>query len=100
MLRRIVWFATASTLITLVHETAHATHYASRSLIFGFPDPGTAGDKKPLPFDKDKPFQHLGLQRAGGTANVRPTVDDVELTLNEYTGTDGVQQISKRGAFL
>jgi 3',5'-cyclic AMP phosphodiesterase CpdA len=87
-----------------VHESEHARHYAARSLIFGFADPTTAGDKKPLPFDKEKPFQNLGLQRVA--ANVgpqrRPTlrVDDVELTLREYSGANGVQQISKSGVFL
>jgi len=82
-----------------VHETAHAKHYASRSLIFAFPDPTTSGDKKPIPFDNGKPFQNLGMQRLG-EKNGRPGVDDVELTLREYAGTDGVQQISKTGASL
>ena len=87
-----------------VHETEHATHYASRSLIFAFPDPTTVGDKKPVAFDKEKPFKNLGLQllaeRSG--PNQRPSlgVDDVELTLREYAGTDGVQQISRPGASL
>ncbi|PYQ35767.1 MAG: serine/threonine protein phosphatase [Acidobacteria bacterium] len=87
-----------------VHETEHATHYASRSLIFAFPDPTTVSDKKPVAFDKEKPFKNLGLQllaeRSG--PNQRPAlgVDDVELTLREYAGTDGVQQISRPGASL
>src|SRR5512140_378816 len=79
-----------------VHESPHATHYASRSLIFAFPDPTTAGDKKPVPFDKERPFRNLGLQRLvekGGHASV----DDVELTLREYAGTEGVQQFSRAG---
>jgi 3',5'-cyclic AMP phosphodiesterase CpdA len=59
-----------------VHETEHAKHFASRSLIFGFPDPATTGDKKPLPFDKTKPFQNLGLQRVAENIG-RPAVDDV-----------------------
>ena len=42
-----------------VHQTEHATHYASKSLIFAFPDPTTTGDKKPLAFDKDNPFRNL-----------------------------------------
>ena len=57
-----------------------------------------------MTFDKEKPFKNLGLQllaeRSG--PNQRPSlgVDDVELTLREYAGTDGVQQISRPGASL
>ena len=83
-----------------VHETAHATHHASRSLIFAFPDPTTTADKKPLPFDKTNPFHNLGMQRVAHTRDARQhpfSVDDVELTLREFGGTDGVQQIAKPG---
>jgi len=81
-----------------VHQTDHATHYASKSLIFAFPDPTTTGDKKPLAFDKDNPFRNLGLQQI---TEKRPLqVDDIELTLREFSGTNGAQQISKTGAFL
>lgn len=87
-----------------VHETGHATHYASRSLIFAFPDPSTAGDKKPIAFDKEKPFRNLGMQliaeRAGPQRRPTLGVDDVELTLREFAGTDGVQQISRPGESL
>ena len=82
-----------------VHQSEHAMHYASRSLIFAFPDPATSGDKKAMPFDKEKPFQNLGLQRAAAATGHKLSVEDVELTLREFGGTDGVQQISK-GAFL
>ena len=79
-----------------VHESEHATHYASRSLIFAFPDPVTTGDKKPMPFDKDEPFRNLGLQTIAENKG-RAGVKDVELTLREFAGTDGVQQISRPG---
>ena len=82
-----------------VHQTEHATHYASRSLIFAFPDPATSGDKKPLPFDKEQPFRNLGLQSLVTSAN-KPAVlrvDDVQLTLAEFGGTDGLQQIARSG---
>ena len=79
-----------------VHHSEHATHYASRSLIFAFPDPATSGDKKPLPFDKDHPFRNLGVQSIAATARALH-IDDVELTLAEFGGTDGVQQIAKSG---
>ena len=82
-----------------VHQTEHAMHYASRSLIFAFPDPTTTGDKKPVLFDKDKPFRNLGLQSLMENKG-RLAVDDVELTLREYSGTDGVQQISRPGVSL
>ena len=55
--------------------------------------------KKPLPFDKEKPFQNLGMQRVAAATGHKLSVDDIELTLREFGGTDGVQQISK-GAFL
>ena len=81
-----------------VHETEHAKHYASKSLIFAFPDPTTTGDKKPVPFDKDNPFRNLGLQQI---TEKRPLqVDDIELTLREFSGTNGAQQISRSGAYL
>ncbi|HYM61843.1 MAG TPA: metallophosphoesterase [Thermoanaerobaculia bacterium] len=87
-----------------VHESEHAKHYASRSLIFGFPDPSGNGDKKPMPFDKEKPFRNLGLQRlserSGQGRRAQLGVDDVELTIREYSGTEGVQQILKSGVTL
>ena len=81
-----------------VHQTDHASHYASKSLIFAFPDPTTTGDKKPMAFDKDNPFRNLGLQQV---TEKRPLqVDDIELTLREFSGTNGAQQISRTGAFV
>ena len=82
-----------------VHESEHAMHYASRSMIFAFPDPTTTGDKKPVPFDKEKPFANLGLQSLAERRG-RLGVDDVELSLQEFSGTDGVQQILKSGELL
>lgn len=82
-----------------VHATEHAKHFASRSLIFAFPDPTTTGDKKPMAFDKEKPFNNLGLQtiaEKGGRAGV----NDVELSLHEFAGTDAFQQILKPGVSL
>ena len=67
--------------------------------IFAFPDPTVAGDKKPVPFDKEKPFKNLGLQTLAEKQG-RLGVDDVELTLREFAGTDGVQQISRPGESL
>jgi 3',5'-cyclic AMP phosphodiesterase CpdA len=84
------------------HTEGNATHYASRSLIFAFPDPETGVPKKPLPFDAAKPFQNLGIRRVTERLPGRPVVktietEQVELTLREYSGTVGIQQILKEG---
>ncbi|HEY1252279.1 MAG TPA: metallophosphoesterase [Thermoanaerobaculia bacterium] len=82
------------------HTEGNATHYASRSLIFGFPDPEAAGKdapRKPLPFDATRPFQNLGIRRVTERAPARPEVRTVDLTLREYSGTVGIQQILKEG---
>jgi len=86
------------------HTTGNARHVAARSLIWAFPDPETTGDKKPLPFDKDEPFKNLGLRivgepKAKGAAPGRPTIDEVELTMREYSGTVGINQFLKEGAY-
>ena len=76
------------------HVEGHVHNYAARSLIFAFPEP-TAPVKKPYPFDKDQPFKHLGI-RVVSAAPQRPiAVQDVELTLREYSGLNGIQQILK-----
>ena len=80
------------------HQQGNAKMYAARSLIFAFPDPTTTGDKKPVPFDKDNPFRNLGLQQI---TDKRPLqVDDIELTLREFSGANGAQQISRSGVSL
>src|SRR5260370_1264180 len=80
-----------------VHQTEHATHYASRSLIFAFPDPTSTAEKKPVAFDKENPFRNLGMQQMSGP-NRR--VAEVALTLQEFGGTDGVQQIARPGEMI
>jgi hypothetical protein len=82
-----------------VHTEGHSTHYAARSLIFAFPDPDAGVPKKPLPFDSAKPFQNLGLRTVTEVSG-RPKVDEVELTLREFSGTVGVQQLLKQGEAL
>jgi 3',5'-cyclic AMP phosphodiesterase CpdA len=84
------------------HEEGHTRHYAARSLIFAFPDPESTPEKKPLPFDKDHPFSNLGLRVIGengrGEASVRKVeLGEVELSLREFSGTEGIQQILKTG---
>jgi 3',5'-cyclic AMP phosphodiesterase CpdA len=76
------------------HHEGHATHYAARSLIFAFPEP-TAPVKKPYPFDKDQPFKRLGIRVVSATPRQPVAVQDVELTLREYSGLNGIQQILK-----
>jgi 3',5'-cyclic AMP phosphodiesterase CpdA len=83
-----------------VHADGNATHYAGRSLIFAFPDPASDAPKKPLPFDPAKPFQNLGVRRVMESTGARAAVEQVELTLREYAGTVGIQQILKEGESL
>ena len=80
-----------------VHTEGNATHHAARSLIFAFPDPAGDAPKKPLPFDPAKPFQNLGVRRIRELAGARPALEEVELTLREFAGTVGCQQILKEG---
>jgi 3',5'-cyclic AMP phosphodiesterase CpdA len=75
-----------------------ARHLAARSLIFAFPDPSAGVEKKPLPFDKAKPFANLGVREVRAGANGAPLeVNDTELTLREYAGTAGIIQVQKGG---
>jgi Calcineurin-like phosphoesterase len=76
------------------HEEGHVHHYAARSLIFAFPEP-TAPAKKPFPFDKDQPFKNLGIRVVNSAPKQPIAVQDVELTLREYAGLNGIQQILK-----
>jgi 3',5'-cyclic AMP phosphodiesterase CpdA len=82
-----------------VYTEGRVTHYAARSLIFAFPDPAAGVPKKPLPFDSARPFQNLGLRTVAEAAG-RPRIDEVELTLREYSGTVGIQQLLKQGESL
>lgn len=76
----------------------NAKLYAARSLIFAFPDPETAPVKKPMPFDKSQPFKNLGIRVVNGEAGGKKLrVEDVELTMNEYSGTVGMDQLLKHG---
>jgi 3',5'-cyclic AMP phosphodiesterase CpdA len=85
------------------HTEGRVTHHGARSLIFAFNDPDSAPQKSPIPFDPAKPFQNLGLRvvrEPGAGAPEAPRVDDVELTLREFAGTVGIQQLLKEGASL
>jgi 3',5'-cyclic AMP phosphodiesterase CpdA len=82
------------------HEVGHVKHYAARSLIFAFPDPEkTNGEKKPIPFDKEHPFQNLGF-RSVNAVGPKIDVNEVELTLREYSGVNGIQQMAKAATWL
>ena len=76
------------------HEEGHVHHYAARSLIFAFPEP-TAPVKKPFPFDKEQPFKRLGIRVVSAAPKQPVAVQDVELTLREYSGLNGIQQVLK-----
>ena len=81
------------------HEMGRAKHYAARPLIFAFPDPAVTDEKKPVPFDKAHPFKNLGIRLVasqGGDAPASPLgIEDVELTVREFSGTSGIQQFTK-----
>lgn len=81
------------------HEQGHTHHYAARSLIFAFPDPDKVSEKKPIPFDKDRPFNNLGIRlvtEKGSQAAPRALgIQDVELSLREFRGINGIQQLIK-----
>ena len=83
-----------------VQVEGNATHYAARSLIFAFPDPAAGVPKKPLPFDPAAPFQNLGVRRVTELVDAKPRVEQVELTLREFSGTVGIQQVLKEGESL
>lgn len=80
------------------HRQGKAKLYAARSLIFAFPDPETTPAKKPLPFDKDQPFKNLGIRAVKGSKGGRDLrIEDVELTMSEYSGMVGMDQMLKHG---
>ena len=84
-----------------VQHSGKTTHYAARSLIFSFPDPATVPAKKPIPFDKAQPFKNLGMRivsEQGRDEKNALAVKDVELTMREFSGTAGIQQMLKEVA--
>jgi 3',5'-cyclic AMP phosphodiesterase CpdA len=70
-------------------------HAGARSLVFGFPDPAATPEKKALPFDEEKPFANLGLRQV--RAGSRLEVNEVELTIQEHAGANGVAQLRSGG---
>jgi 3',5'-cyclic AMP phosphodiesterase CpdA len=84
------------------HTEGTSRHYAARSLIFAFPDPQQSPQKKPIPFDKDHPFKNLGIrvinETSGKAAAGSLSVQDVELTVREFSGINGVQQLLKEAS--
>ena len=81
-----------------VHQSGRAQHYAARSLVFGFPDPALAPEKKPLAFDPQQPFAHLGLRKVHSGPGERPRTatvrcEEVELSMAERSGTEGFAQL-------
>jgi 3',5'-cyclic AMP phosphodiesterase CpdA len=79
-------------------QSGHARHLAARSLIFAFPDPALADDKKPIPFDPSAPFKNLGIRQLDlSVQGARPIlgVSEVELSSSEFAGTIGIKQILK-----
>jgi 3',5'-cyclic AMP phosphodiesterase CpdA len=81
-------------------QHGNARHYAARSLIFAFNDPATNADKKQMPFDKDQPFNGLGIRLVGDNKTANVEITDVELTTQEFGGRSGIQQINKTNEAL
>ena len=80
------------------HQQGGTKMYAARSLIFAFPDPATPGPRKPVPFDKSQPFKDLGLRAVKGKRRGTDLrIEDVELTMSEFSGTVGMDQMLKHG---
>jgi hypothetical protein len=86
------------------HTIGHARHHAARSLSFAFPDPEQVEEKKAIPLDKEQPFKNLGLrvvspgrERDGSAVGVG--LQDVELTMKEFSGTEGFNQLLKPPTF-
>jgi hypothetical protein len=78
-----------------VSQRGNAKHYAARSLIFAFNDPATNADKKQMPFNKDQPFEGLGIRLVGDNSTANVQITEVELTTQEFGGLSGIQQINK-----
>ena len=77
------------------HTEGHIRHLGARSLIFAFPDAATTGEKKPIPFDKDHPFRNLGIRSVEADPHRELEVNDLELTLREFSGVNGIQQLAR-----
>ena len=63
----------------------------------GNPDPALVPDKKPMAFDAQHPFAHLGLRKVHAGPGERPRTavvrcEEVELSLAERSGTEGFAQ--------
>jgi predicted phosphodiesterase len=75
------------------------THYAARSLAWAFPDPATAGPRKAVPYDAKTPFANLGARSVRERPGRPPEVAsiDLSLTVREFSGTNGIQQLLQGG---
>jgi hypothetical protein len=77
-------------------QNGSVRHYAARSLIFAFNDPATNEDKKQLPFNKDDPFQELGIRSVTDERDrAALNVNDIVLARAEFSGLSGMQQMLK-----
>ena len=78
-----------------VTRVAGVTHHGAKSLIFAFPDPDSGVEKKPLGFDKTRPFANLGIRRVR-EGSPAAGIEEIELTAREFAGTAGIQQFSRK----
>ena len=80
-----------------VHDDSRGRHLAARSLIYAFPDPERTVEKKPLPY-AEHPFRNLGARVLHASVGAPPatlslSLEEVELTMREHSGTEGFQQL-------
>jgi hypothetical protein len=80
-----------------LHRIGNSAHYAARSMIFAFPDPAETPIKKPIPFDKENPYRNLGMRAITAASEGSLAVSDVELSVREFSGSNGIQQFLKAG---
>lgn len=81
-----------------LHQDGHVRHLAARGLAWAFPDPALAGEKRALPYDAARPFEHLGLRRLRALPGGHPApgavqAEEVELAMAEHSGTEGFAQL-------
>lgn len=61
------------------HRTDHILHRSARSLIFPLPAPGTAPQRKPLPWDAKHPYKGLGVRNIESYGDVMQ-IDDIDVS--------------------
>ncbi|MGD8927193.1 MAG: metallophosphoesterase [Thioalkalispiraceae bacterium] len=61
------------------HHSGHIAHHSARSLIFPLPKPGSTDKRKPVPWDRSKPFNGLGIRNIESYAE-KVEIDEIDIT--------------------